>query len=135
MMGSRLAEDVYDTRQRRIDTGAHVHRLDREPGCVNADHFKTSRNQSAHSCIAERGHCTVSLIEPRRTSIRIGASSAAGCAGNGSATKLSLEVAATGFTGTSELDCARSASMTHRLSRLALIDRSSAHAAIDASGL
>ena len=137
MMGSRLAEDVHNTRKRRIDPGAHVHRLHREPRCVNADHFKTSRNHIAHSCTAELGHRTLSVIVPRRTSTVIGvASTALGSSGN--ATKLPVADGPAGAgraLGLPDRRSSRSASTTQRLKTLALIERSSAAAAVDAPGL
>jgi hypothetical protein len=71
-------------------------------------------------------------MAPRRTSIRIGASSA-DSAGSGNATNLSFRVAA-GATGIAGADWARSASTTQRLSKFALIDRVIAAEAIEVPG-
>ena len=92
------------------------------------------RAQIPHSCIADLGHSTDTVMAPRRTLILIGVGSE-GCVDKGSATKLSAGATAAGFTGSSEPASVRSASITQRRSRLALIERSSAAAAMDAPGL
>ena len=45
------------------------HRFDRKPGCVNADHFKTSRNHIAHSCTAEPVSYTHLVAAARTTGV------------------------------------------------------------------
>src|SRR6185437_12494443 len=90
MMRLCLAEHVHYASKRRISPGAHVERLDREPGGIDADHFKTSRSHCAHSCAADRGHRTDTLMRPRRTSTAIGMPSSAALLGTGNDTKLAF---------------------------------------------
>ena len=130
MMGPGLAEHTDHARQGGVDPSAHVERFHSEPGRIDADHFKTSRSQIAHSCIAELGHCTLTVKAPRRTSILIGVLPA-GFACTGTAINASLgKGSALGAVTASD----RSASTTHRRSRLALIARAIAAAAIDTPG-
>ena len=64
----RLAEHMHDAREQTLGTGAHVHRLDRQPQGVDADHRSNSRIQAAHSTAAAAGQVTVIAIAPRRSS-------------------------------------------------------------------
>jgi hypothetical protein len=64
------SSDASWSRCRRcINSGTRVQRFHCEPGCIDPDHFKTSRSHSAHSGIAELGRCRLTVKAPRRTSI------------------------------------------------------------------
>ena len=78
MMGARLSKHTHHPRQGGINTGTHIQRLHGEPGCIDPDHFRTSRSHSAHSCSAELGQCRITVKAPRRTSIWIAAPSVDG---------------------------------------------------------
>src|ERR1700722_15530865 len=56
MMSSSFAEHIDHPRERRVDTGAHIQRLNRKPGSIDADHFMSSLSKSAHSRAADAGH-------------------------------------------------------------------------------
>ena len=71
MMGACLPKHTHNARQRGINTGAHIERFHREPGCVDPDHLRTSRSHSAHSCSAELGHRMLTVKAPRRILIWI----------------------------------------------------------------
>jgi hypothetical protein len=131
-MSARFAEHTDHARQGGVDPGAHGQRFHGEPGRIDPDHFKTSRSQIAHSCIAELGQCTFTVKVPRRTSIRIAVFSTV-FAGIGSATNASP---GDGNALTADLlsSSARSASTTQRRSRFALTERAIAAAAIDTPG-
>lgn len=137
MVSLGLTEDTDNATQRGINPCAHVYRFHCEPGCIDSDHFKTSRSHIAHSCTAERGHCTDRVIVPRRSSTVIGVASSA-LGGIGNAMKLPF---GDGLGGGGRALCgaivpsARSASTTQRLTTFAFIERSSAAAAVDAPGL
>ena len=86
----RLAEHMHGAREQPFGAGAHVHRLDREPQRVDADHRGNSRIQAAHSAAAATGQLTLMAVEPRRSSTRISSSArvdgiAAGTKGGGRA--------------------------------------------------
>jgi len=88
----------------------------------------------AHACIDVLGHCTLSVKAPRRTSIRIGVSCTAGLDSD-TGTKPSGRADGARGADTIAFGSLPSASITQRRNKLALIDRSIAHAAIEASGL
>jgi hypothetical protein len=137
MVSLGLTEDTDYARQRGINPCSHVYRFDCEPGCVDPDHFKTSRSHMAHACTAELGHCTDKVIVPRRTLSVIGVTSTV-LLGIGNATKLPFGDGLGGggrALGGDRVPSARSASTTQRLRTLAFIERSSAAAAVDAPGL
>src|SRR5277367_349840 len=95
MMSSRFTEHVHHASQRCIGAGAHVERLYRKPGRIDADHLMSSRSSSAHSCAADAGHSTLTAPPRRRTSMRITPS--AGFDGSVTGTKLSpLSIATLG---------------------------------------
>jgi hypothetical protein len=71
MMGARFAKHIHHACQRFINSRTHVERFDSEPGRINADHFTSSRSNSAHSCAAEAGHSMLRRRPLRRTSMRI----------------------------------------------------------------
>jgi hypothetical protein len=48
MVSSRFAEHSHDASEGRIGAGAHVERLYREPGRVNANHFMSSRSNNLY---------------------------------------------------------------------------------------
>jgi hypothetical protein len=97
---------------------------------LQPDHLRTSRSQIAHLCIAELGHCTLTVNAPRRTSTRIGVSPA-GFTCTGKAMNPSL---GGGNALGPPTPSARSASTTQHRSRLALIAPAIAAAAIDVPG-
>nr|WP_260435503.1 hypothetical protein [Burkholderia cenocepacia] len=53
------AEHLDHTGQGRIETGAHVHWIDRQPDLVDADHRSRSRSQAAHWVASDTGQLTV----------------------------------------------------------------------------
>src|SRR5579862_5855161 len=134
MVSSRFAKHVDDTSEGRIDAGAHVERLYREPGRIDADHFMSSRSSIAHSRAADAGHCRFKLRPFRRISTRITLST--GIEGNATGTKLSTRSIATlGAVGRIAIGAlSRSACRTQVRSRLALSPLARATAAIDTPG-
>src|SRR5580704_4229977 len=118
MMSSGLAEHTDHACQGGVDASPHVERLHGEPGRIHPDHFKTSRSQIAHSCIAELGHCTLTVKAPRRTSTRIGVFPAGfACTG----TEINASLGGGSALGADTVSASlRSASTTQRRSRLAL---------------
>ena len=71
-MSPGLPKHTYDSGERRIHTRSHVQRLHSKPGRINSDHLNSSRSHCAHSWAAIAGHCTITTVPPRRTSIWIG---------------------------------------------------------------
>jgi hypothetical protein len=59
MVRVRSTKDLDDTRQRRIEAGAHVQRIDRQPHLIDADHTSHSRSQAAHCAASDVGQLTV----------------------------------------------------------------------------
>ena len=86
MMRLRATEDMHHACEQTIGAGPHVHRLDCEPQCVDADHRSNSRSHSADSVVA--GIVTVATSVPRRISIRSsrGSAHASGVGAIGAAT-------------------------------------------------
>jgi hypothetical protein len=74
VMRARLAEHTHHASERRIHLRAHVQRLNGKPTPLDADHLMSSRSSNAHSRAADAGHSTLTVLEPRRTSMRIAAS-------------------------------------------------------------
>src|SRR5580704_16755496 len=133
----RFAEHVHHSSQCRINAGAHVDRLYREPGRIDPDHLMSSRNSSAHSCPADAGHSTLTVPPRRLTSIRITPS--AGLDGSDTGTKLSLlsllSILALGAVVRIAIGfLLRSAALTQRCNMAALRPRANATAAIDTPG-
>lgn len=129
------AEDLHDTGHGRLSSSTHIQRLDREPHRVNADQRSSSRNQLAHASAALVGHDTVIVVEPRCTSMRIGAGAGAGSDATGIGT--GMKPACAGI-GASSVRCASAVDdwdiNTQRRSRLALMLLAIATAAIDNPG-
>ena len=87
MVRLRGAEDLHHARQEPLGTGAHVDGLDRQPHRVDADHRSQSRSHAAHVPAAWPGQAMLTVVAPRRSSMRMsGAGCAVGGAGNCSAT-------------------------------------------------
>lgn len=97
------AEDLNDARQGGLSAGAHVQWRRREPHRVDADQRSSSHIQAAHASAAPAGQVTVTIVEPRRTSMRMGSALGSGGidgAGIGSAMKpAGLLLTATASTG------------------------------------
>jgi hypothetical protein len=74
MMRASRTEHAYYPSECGIHSGSHVQRLHSKPRGIDADHFMSSRSSSAHSPAAEAGHSILTVLEPRRTSMRIAAS-------------------------------------------------------------
>lgn len=119
MVRLRAAEDLNYASQSGLGTGAHVQWRRREPHGVDADQRSSSRIQAAHASAAPAGHVSAMVVEPRRTSMRMGSppgSDGADAAGIGSAMKSTgLPRTVTTSTG------GRALSWTQRRSRLALM--------------
>src|SRR5580704_17227239 len=130
----RFAEHVHHSSQCRINAGAHVDRLYREPGRIDSDHLISSRNSSAHSCAANAGHSTLTVPPRRLTSIRITPS--AGLDGSDIGTKLSLlSILSLGTVVRIAIGLLlRSAALTQPCNMAALRRRAKATAAIDTPG-
>ncbi len=134
-----LSENTDHPCERRVHPGAHVQRLDGEPGGIDPNHFRKPLSHLAHSRAAEGGHSTLTTVEPRRISTRIRGSEFADlsiatgmnrCASIGGGSALGG-----GFPrGASAARSASSASTTHRRSRFAFSDRDIATAAIETPG-
>lgn len=62
-MGS--AEHRDDPAQCRVGSGAHIHRLHRQPQCIDPDHRSTARTQLAQYAAALTGQLTETLTPPR----------------------------------------------------------------------
>ena len=96
------AEDLNDAGQGGLGPGAHVQWRRGEPHGVDADQRSNSLIQAAHASAAVVGQVTATMVEPRRTSMRMGSPLGAGGAdgaGIGSAMKptgLSLVTASIG---------------------------------------
>ena len=129
-----FTEHTHHTRKGRVDSSSHVQRLNGQPSRIDADHLMSSRSSSAHSPAADAGQCTLTVLAPRRTSIRIVAS-------------VALEESATGIkppgfsaatlgavdrVGTSKVPL--SACNTQRRSRFAFSPRARATDASDTPG-
>ena len=95
----------------------------------------SSRSSSAHSCAADAGHSTLTVLDPRQILMWIGVSVGRGASASG--TKLALcsagSLDTTGASATASVPV-RSASTTQRRSRFAFSPRESAAAAIDTPG-
>ncbi len=63
------AEDLYDTRQDRIDAGAHINGPRCQPDRIDANHRSHPCSQAAQSAAAQSGQRTVTTAAPRRTAI------------------------------------------------------------------
>ena len=74
MMRASLAEHTHHSSKRRVHPRAHVQRFNSQPSRIDADHLMSSRSSNAHSRAADAGHSTLTVLEPRRTSIRIAVS-------------------------------------------------------------
>lgn len=119
------AKHLHHAGDQTIGTSPHVHRLDREPHRIDADHRNSSRIQAAHAGAASTGQLTLIAVVPRRSSIRISAPWAGvgncigtkAAAGGGVTGRLWLGNAALGRLPTEGVSAAR----TQRLSRLALM--------------
>lgn len=61
-MGS--AEHRHDPAQCSVGSGSHVHRLHRQPQCIDSDHRSTARTQIAQSAEALTGQLTETLTPP-----------------------------------------------------------------------
>lgn len=134
MMSTCRTEHAHHSRQCRVHSRAHVEWFHRQPRRIDTDHFMSSRSSSAHSRAPEVGQCTLSLLEPRRSSMRIAHSALWGTATGTKAAPLSIgTLAAAGAAATGSVP-ARSASTTQRRSRFAFSPRASATAAIDTPG-
>lgn len=59
------AEHRYDPTQCCVGSAAHVHRLHRQPQCIDPDHRSTARTQVAQSAAALTGQLTETLTPPR----------------------------------------------------------------------
>src|SRR6202012_1892871 len=81
MMRLGAAEDLNDASQGGLGAGAHVQWRRREPHGVDADQRSSSRIQAAHASAAAAGPVTAMVVEPRRTSMRMGSALGVGCAG------------------------------------------------------
>lgn len=71
MVRARLAEYRHNAREQSLGAGALVHRLDREPQRINADHRGISRAQAARCDTALSGQVAFIVGGPRRRSISI----------------------------------------------------------------
>jgi hypothetical protein len=65
---------LHHASERGVHAGSHIERFNGKPGRIDADHFMSSRSSRAHSPAAEAGHWMLTVLEPRRTSMRIAAS-------------------------------------------------------------
>jgi hypothetical protein len=74
MMRSSHPKHAHHPSKCSVHAGSHIERLNGKPGRIDADHFISSRSSSAHSPAAEAGHWMLTVLEPRRTSMRIAAS-------------------------------------------------------------
>ena len=74
----------HHTGQRGVCAGTHVQRLGSQPQGVDADHLSRSRIQAAQCSAAQTGQVSVTLVTPRRNSMRM--SGAGAQLGAGSAT-------------------------------------------------
>jgi hypothetical protein len=84
------AEDLHHAGQGGLGAGAHVQWRRRQPHGVDADQRSSSHIQAAHASAAPTSHVTATVVEPRRTSMRMGSPLGAGGAdgaGIGSAMK------------------------------------------------
>ena len=59
------AGGLYDAAHEPLGAGAHVHRLHRQPQCIDPDHRSTARTQVAQSAAALTGELTETLTPPR----------------------------------------------------------------------
>ena len=59
------AEDLDNSRQRRVGTSAHVHGFDTEPDGIDPDHRSQSRSQAAQAAAADTGQTTVTVVPER----------------------------------------------------------------------
>lgn len=59
MVWVRGAEHLDHARQGRVETGAHVQWIDRQPDLVDTDHRSHSRSQAAHWVASDTGQLTV----------------------------------------------------------------------------
>ena len=85
---ARSPEDLHHAGQQPIGAGAHVHRVDGQPDCVDADHRSISRNQTAHALACDAGQRMVIVVAPRASSMWMsGDTGMVGVAGICTATK------------------------------------------------
>lgn len=134
MMRSSRAEYAHHPSKRCVHSSSHVERLHSQPSRIDADHFMSSRNSSAHSPAAEAGHWMLTVLEPRRTSMRIAASVVLAEIPNGTKPPefSTGTLGAEGRLGTSRVPF--SARSTQRRSRLAFSPRARAIAATETPG-
>lgn len=122
MMRSRGAEHLDDTRERRVGSGSHVHRLHAQPDRVDTDHRSQSRSHAAQSRAADAGHVMHIVVPARCNSMRISPWTVA--AGNANGTNVGGPDGASSAcaaTGTGRLGASLcSASSTHLRSMFAL---------------
>jgi len=133
-MRARFAKDAHHPSQRRVNSGAHIQRLNRKPRDIDPDHLTSSRSTTAHSRAADTGHSTLTVLDPRHTSIRIIAADGAApeIATGKNPPPLSIEGDCSDAADTATgIVAARSASTTQRRNRFAFSERDSATAAIE----
>src|SRR5215469_5291453 len=134
MMRSGRAKHAHHPSQCGVDAGPHIERFNGKPDRIDADHFMSSRSSSAHSPAAEAGHWMLTVLEPRRTSMRIAASAVLAEIPIGTKPPESSTgtFGAEGRLGTSSVPL--SARSTQRRSRLAFSPRARAIAATETPG-
>jgi hypothetical protein len=134
MMSARRTEHAHYAGECRVHPRAHVERLHRQPGRIDADHLMSSRSSSAHSRAAEAGQCTLILLDPRRSSMRITQSASALTATGTKAAPPSIGTLCGAGAASTGSVAPPSDSTTQRRSRFAFNPRASATAAIETPG-
>lgn len=70
VMRMRSTKHRHDPSEHRVHAGAQIHRLDRKPDGINADHFNHSLSKVTHSATAD-GQLIVIAVAPRRIATRM----------------------------------------------------------------
>ena len=133
-MRARLTKHLDHACERRVYSGSHVQRFHGNPGGIDADHFMSARNNSAHSRACDAGHRKLTRFAPLRNSIWITLS--VGLEGSDTGTNCSpLSAAVLGAVERIAIGASpRSASCTQRRNRLAFSPRARPTDAIDTPG-